>query len=608
MSTPDPITLEVVHNALDSIADEMALVLMRTAFSPVVRDSMDYSTGFCDRHGQMVAQGLTTALHLGSFPDMMSVLCKKYAGSMRDGDLFVLNDPYGSGGMHLPDIYIVKPLFFGGSVEGYAATLVHHTDMGGITPGSTAVHATEIFQEGFRIPLMRLSDAGEENDVLLTLLAANVRVPDKVLGDIRAQIASCHGAARAFTALLARYGCTLVRQCIDRLHEISEAHMRETISALPDGTYRFEDYIDGFGVDPVPIKFCVAVAVSGDTVTVDWTGTSPQVAAAINAPGPFIRSATYVAFRCLVSARIPNTVGYMRPIHVIAPVGTIVNPRFPAACNARGIVGFRAIDTLMGALSQAAPQRVYAAGEGGATNPSIGGMHDGKPFVFTETILGSWGGRPDSDGLDGAANLAANQSNQPVETLECNAPIEIVDYALALNSSGPGKYRGGMAVRRTYRVLAESGVFTLRSDRRSHLPYGLQGGYSGTPSYTVILREGKTKMLPVLPQDKIDVQRGDVIVHVQPGGGGFGNPLERDPALVLEDVLDGRITVEYARGVYGVVVADCELDWVETIKQREVLRMDRPQGHGQLHLDHFARSFGMDAAGNVFGTALSSMH
>lgn len=607
MNTPDPITLEVVHNALDSIADEMALVLMRTAFSPVVRDSMDYSTGLCDRHGQMVAQGLTTALHLGSFPDMMAVLCKKYAGKMRDGDLFVLNDPYGSGGMHLPDIYIVKPLFFEGNVEGYATTLVHHTDIGGITPGSTAVHATEIFQEGFRIPLMRLSNAGEENDTLLTLLAANVRVPDRVLGDIRAQIASCHGAARAYATLLERYGCILVRQCIDRLHEISEAQMRETIGALPDGTYRFEDFIDGFGIDPVPISFRVAVIVSGDSVTVDWTGTSPQVAAAINAPGPFIRSATYVAFRCLVSARIPNTVGYMKPIRVVAPEGSIVNPRFPAACNARGIVGFRAIDALMGALAQAAPGRVYAAGEGGATNPSIGGMHEGRPFVFTETILGSWGGRPDSDGLDGAANLAANQSNQPVETLEFNAPIEIVEYALALNSGGPGKFRGGMAVRRTYRILAEQGVFTLRSDRRLHLPYGLQGGYSGTPSYTVILRGGKTTMLPVLPQDKIDVKRGDIIVHVQPGGGGFGNPLERDPALVLEDVLDGRISVEYALGVYGVVVADLDLDWVATKKQRDRLQLDLPQTHGRLHLDYFARSFGMNGTGYTIGTELGAV-
>jgi len=591
MTKTDTITLEVVHNALDSLADEMALVLMRTAFSPVVRDSMDYSTALCDRDGNMVAQGLTTALHLGSFPDMMEALKRKYGGRMRDGDLFVLNDPYGSGGMHLPDIYVVKPIFFGGAVEAYAATVVHHTDIGGITPGSTAVHATELFQEGLRIPLMRLVDDGKENETLLALIAANVRVPDRVLGDLRAQMAACRGAAQGLKRLVERYGTEVVHSCIARLHEISEMQMRETIRELPDGTYSFEDFIDGFGENPKPIRFCVQVKVHGDEVTVDWTGTSEQVPAAINAPGPFIRSATYVAFRCLVNERIPNTVGYMRPITVVAPKGSIVNPNFPAACNARGIVGFRAIDTLMGALAQVARDRVYAAGEGGATNMSIGGIHDGSPYVFTETILGSWGGRPTQDGLDGAANLAANQSNQPIETLEADVPIKIVHYGLAQNSGGPGRNRGGMAVMRSYKVLANLGVLTLRSDRRSHLPYGLEGGYSGTPSYTFLVRNGRASMLPVLPQDKIDVQQGDIIVHVQPGGGGFGDPLDRDPRAVLEDLLDDRITLIYAERVYGVVVRQGGLAVEATADLRRKLRNEPRSNLEKAHLALFAEAF-----------------
>lgn len=583
---PDPITLEVVRNALDSLADEMALVLMRTAYSPVVRDSMDYSTAFCDRDGHMVAQGLTTALHLGSFPDAMHALAQRYGNAIREGDLFVLNDPYGSGGMHLPDIYVIKPVFHEGAVEGYATTLVHHTDIGGITPGGTAVHATEIFQEGLRIPLMRLAEDGHENETLLTLLAANVRVPDRVIGDLRAQIAACRGAERGYVRLLQRYGAAQVRACIARLHDIAESHMRDTIRALPDGDYRFTDWIDGFGHTPAPIRFEVTVTVAGDQATVDWTGTSPQVDGAINAPGPFIRSASYLAFRCLVDTRIPNTVGYMRPIHVVAPEGTIVNPHFPAACNARGIVGFRAIDTLFGALAQAVPGRVYAAGEGGATNPSIGGMLDGRPFVFTETILGSWGGRPDRDGLDGAANLAANQSNQPVEMLEADAPVQIVDYGLARNSGGPGRFRGGMAVRRTYRILAPRGVFTLRSDRRKHLPYGLADGASGTPSYTVLHRRGATSLLPVLPLDKIDVEAGDLIVHVQPGGGGYGDPLEREPDAVLQDVLDDRCDAAYARAVYGVCIESSQVDVRATDALRGSMRR-APDLPPQRHLDFF---------------------
>ncbi|MEO7246092.1 MAG: hydantoinase B/oxoprolinase family protein, partial [Rubrivivax sp.] len=550
-----------------------------------------YSTALCDRDGNMVAQGLTTALHLGSFPDMMSVLTQKYGGRMRDGDLFALNDPYGSGGMHLPDIYVVKPIFFNGTVEAYAATLVHHTDIGGITPGSTAVHATELFQEGLRIPLMRLVQDGVENETLLTILAANVRVPDRVLGDLRAQVAACRGAAPGFIHLLERYGPEVVHACIARLHDTSELQMRETIRSLADGTYVFEDFIDGFGEQPEPIRFRVAVTVQGDEVLVDWTGTSDQVPAAINAPGPFIRSATYVAFRCLVNARIPNTVGYMRPITVVAPKGSIVNPNFPAACNARGIVGFRAIDTLMGALAQVAHGRVYAAGEGGATNPSIGGSHAGRAFVFTETILGSWGGRPTQDGLDGAANLAANQSNQPVETLEADVPIAIVRYELARNSGGPGRYRGGMAVCRSYHVLADTGVFTLRSDRRLHLPYGLEGGHSGTPSYTLLVREGRSVMLPVLPQDKIDVRRGDVIVHVQAGGGGYGEPLEREPQAVLEDLLDDRITPEYAQRIYGVVVRAGVVDTGATSELRQRMRREPLAERERAHLALFARAF-----------------
>jgi N-methylhydantoinase B len=380
----DPITLEVVRNALDSLADEMALVLMRTAYSPVVRDSMDYSTAVCDREGRMVAQGLTTALHLGSFPDTMSEVIRRFGSSMRDGDVFALNDPYGSGGMHLPDIYVIKPIFIEGSLEGFATTLVHHTDIGGITPGGTAVHATEIFQEGLRIPMMHLVDGatGSENQTLLSILAANVRVPDRVLGDLRAQMAACRIAEQGLTRLVAQYGSDTTRACINRLHDLAESQMRALIRSLPPGRYEFEDFIDGFGQSPKAIRFKVAVDIRDDEAIVDWTGTSEQVDGAINAPGPFIRSATYLAFRCLVGERIPNTVGYMRPIQVIAPEGSIVNPRFPAACNARGIVGFRAVDTLLGALAQAIPGRVYAAGEGGATNPSIGGQWQGKNFVF----------------------------------------------------------------------------------------------------------------------------------------------------------------------------------------------------------------------------------
>lgn len=588
----DAITFEVIRNALDSLADEMALVLMRSAYSPVVRDSMDYSTALCDRDGNMVAQGLTTALHLGSFPEAMRVILETFKGRIFPGDVFVLNDPYGGGGMHLPDIYVVKPIFHGDAVEGFATTLVHHTDIGGLTPGGTAVHATEIFQEGLCIPLLKLYERGVPNETVLRFVEKNVRVPKKVLGDLRAQVSACHGAERGLLRLVARYGADTVHAYIGDMHALAESRMREQICHLPDGVYTFTDCIDGFGENPAPIVFKVKLTIAGEQATVDWTGTSPQVKGAINAPGPFIRSATYLAFRCLVGRGVPNTVGYMRPITVIAPRGTIVNPNHPAACNARGIVGFRAMDTLLGALAKAVPGRVPAAGEGGATNPSIGGLQNGEAFVFTESVLGSWGGRPNQDGIDGAANLAANQSNQPVEMVEADNPLQIVRYGLVRNSGGPGRFRGGMAIEREYRLTADEAVFTIRSDRRAHPPYGLAGGCCGTPSYN-ILHHGKTAtILPALPLDKTDLVKGDSVRHIQPGAGGYGDPLLRDPDKVLEDVLDDKLSTAYAASEYGVVIARRKVNLAATAKLREHLR-SKPRKASTSHIDHFLAAAGI---------------
>jgi N-methylhydantoinase B len=588
----DPITFEVIKNGLDSIADQMALVLMRSAYSPIVRDSLDYSTAICDRDGRMVAQGLTTALHLGSFPFAMRNLVQRWGGRMKPGDVFLFNDPYGSGGMHLPDIYVIKPVFYEGAVEGYATALVHHTDVGGITPGSIAVHATEIFQEGIRLPLLKLYDAGAPNETLLAILEANVRVPKKVLGDLRAEVAGVTRGEQGLLELLERYGAPTLGRYLGEMHAHAERMMRSELRKLPKGEYRFVDHIDGLGETPEPIRFEVAVRIAEDSVTVDWTGTSKQVKAAINAPGPFIYSATYLGFRCLAGAGIPNAEGYMRPIEVVAPKGTIVNPAPPAAANARGIVGFRAFDAVLGALAQAVPDRIPAAGEGGATNFSVGGAVEGVPYVFAETLLGAWGGRPGRDGIDGAANLAANQSNQPIELIEADNPVEITHYGFVPDSGGPGKHRGGLAIYRGYRFTAESGLLTFRSDRRAHLPYGVSGGAPGTPCLNVLGGDGGRRLLPVLPMQGYEVEAGDTFVHVLAGAGGYGDPLARDPALVLDDVLDEKFSVGYARAVYGVVIRDDAVDEAATKRARERLR-DNPVNAS--HLPHFAKALEQSA-------------
>lgn len=561
MILSDTITLEVIKNKLDSIADQMALVLMRSAYSPIVRDSLDYSTAVCDRNGRFVAQGLTTALHLGSFPHAMSNLVLKTRDTAAPGDVFAFNDPYGSGGMHLPDIFLVKPVFFEGEIEGYATALVHHADIGGIAPGAMAVYATEIFQEGLRIPLMKLYDCGRPNETAFDFIRANVRIPYQVLGDLKAQAAGIARGEQGLVEVLERYGVKAFRGHCQALHHAAERAMRAVIESIPDGEYDYVDYIDGLGETPEPIRLQVRISIAGSDVALDWAGTSDQVRAAINAPMPFVKSGSYLPFRCLAGHEIPNAEGYTVPISIQAPIGSIVNPRLPAAANCRGIVGFRVVDAVFGALSKAIPDVVPAGGEGGAINLSVGGQYKGASFVFGETTMGAWGGRSDRDGIDGAANLAANQSNQPIELIEAENPVRILHYGFVTNSGGPGQFRGGASILRQYEFLADESLLTFRSDRRALLPTGRNGGLPGTPNLNVLARgSAAPRILPVLPMEGYTVSAGDIFFQIVPGAGGYGHPHDRDLEAVLADVLDGKITPDYAREIYATVINEGRVD------------------------------------------------
>lgn len=567
----DPITFEVVKNALASAADEMALIIMRSAYSPVVRDSMDYSTAICDRHGQVVAQGLTLAVQLGSFPDCMQVLIEQHAGTAVLGDVFLFNDPYGSGGQHLPDVYIIKPIFYDGAIEGWACTMAHHCDLGGITPGSSAMHATEIFQEGLCVPVVKLHEAGVPNDTLLRIIAKNTRMPIQVLGDLRAQLAACSVGECAYLQLVRKHGTAQLRRYLDALQDQAERLMRKVISDIPNGSYKFVDFIDGLGDRPDPLQIAVEVAIAGDEIKVDFTGSSPQVQAAVNCPVPLINSVTYCAIRCMTNVEIPNCEGYMRPITVFAPRGTILNPNHPAACAARGVMGYRAFDAILGALAQVVPERVQGAGEGGPTLFAIGGRHDGRPFVLTEVMVGTWGARSALDGVEGISNPAANLSNNPVELIEAELPLQVLEYSFVKDSGGAGRQRGGLAFAREFRLLADEAVCTVRSDRRTHPPYGIEKGKPGAGSLNV-LNPGtpQEKLLPTMPMMAIPLHKGDVFRHVSAGGGGFGSAFTRDPQLVLEDVLDEKVSLEGARRDYGVVidVARRTVDVVATAAER----------------------------------------
>jgi len=572
---PDPILLEVFKNGFEAIADEMALILMRTAHSPIVRDAMDFSTALCDAHGDNLAQGLTTPMHLGSFHDAMRHLIGQYQGRIAPGDVFIANDPYLASGQHLPDIYVVQPIFHANRLCGWAATIAHHVDVGGLVPGSNSLGATEIHQEGLRLPFLKLAEAGVVNAMLMEIIAANVRVPDLVLGDIRAQMAAARAGERGLVDLVNRYGADVVIAYGDALQDYAERLARAAIRGIPDGIYGFEDEIDGLGEDPVAIPFKVRITVGGDEIQVDWSGTSPQVRGGVNAPISFCKSNVYAALRSIMPADVPNCHGYTRPITVTAPEASVVNARYPAPCGARGITGYRIVDCMFGALAQAVPDRVAADGAGGSTLPSFGGWsEDGRQFVFSECIMGTWGATSRHDGQEGVPHMASNQANVSVEMIEAAYPIRIERYGILQDSGGAGEFRGGLSMVREYRMLADDIYFGVRSDKSIHPPHGLFGGTSGGPALNLVSTAAGDRTLPPMPVDRLTLNRGDVFRHVMAGGGGYGNPLARDPDRVREDVIDGKVGAIQARTAYGVVLGDAP-DHVVDVAATRALRAAR---------------------------------
>ncbi|WP_108658301.1 hydantoinase B/oxoprolinase family protein [Acuticoccus kandeliae] len=554
MSDVDPITLEVVRNGLSATADEMALIIMRSAYSPVVRDIMDYSTGLCDADGAIIAQGLTLPIQLCSFPRVMRFVQERFGDDLAEGDIFITNDPYGSGGQHLPDVYVLKPVFANGTLCGFATTVAHHTDVGGIVPGSVAIYATEIQQEGLRIPLAKLYERGRPNAVLFDMIRCNTRQPVEVLGDLRAQIAACLTGEKGLLSLIERYGADTFSRYVDALHDHAEVVMRETIAELPDGVYVAHDFLDGLGETPDPIRISATVTITGDTIAIDFAGTSDQVAASINCPISLPESAAFAAIRCLAHRDIPNCGGYLRPITVTAPEGCLLNPRYPAACGARGVVGYRVFDAIMQALAQVVPERAMAGCEGGPFLMAGGGEWQGRQFVLNEMLVGTWGARFDRDGIEGISNPAANISNQPIELIEAEMPVEILSYGFVPDSGGPGRNRGGLAFVREFRFLQDI-RFNLRGDRRDHPPFGIDGGRPGAPSAHILVdRDGAETALPAMPMQGFTAKAGEVFRLVGAGGGGFGDPLSRDPERVLADVREDKVTIHGAERDYRVVI------------------------------------------------------
>jgi len=525
--TIDPVTLEILRNQLESVATEMGHVLIRGAYSPNIKERQDCSTALFDASGRMVAQAEHIPVHLGAMPDAVDIVLEK---DPKPGDVFIVNDPF-AGGTHLPDITLVSTIAPNDEVIGYAVSRAHHADVGGSSPGSMPPGAQEIYEEGLRLPAVRLVDGGEPNEAVHDLIRANVRTPDEREADLRAQRAANARAEERIGELLEEHGPTLL-DAFDAVIEYSRERIEAELDALPDGTYRAKDILEGDGVTDTDIPIDVAVTIDGASIVVDFTGTADQVAGNLNAPLSVAKSAVYFVVRAITDPEIPPNHGCYEPVSVSAPEGSVLNPDAPAAVVGGNVeTSQRVMDVTLAALARAVPDRVPAGGQGTMNNLIIGDRTG--EFTYYETIGGGFGARPEKDGMDGVQVGMTNTLNTPVEAMETEYPLRVERYALRPSSGGDGRYRGGLGLERTVTVETDATV-SLLTERRRTAPAGIAGGEDGTTGENLVDGE------PVPAKASIDIEAGTTVSVRTPGGGGHGNPAERDLEARERDRRDGK--------------------------------------------------------------------
>ena len=477
-----------------------------------------------------------------------------FGDDVKPGDIFANNDPY-EGASHLPDIFLFKPIFVNDVLMGWSCCIGHQTDIGGRVAGGNACDNTEIYQEGLILPPLKLYEEGELNRAVWRILEKNVRVPDKVLGDVQALLAAVRFGERDLLRLVDEYGLEEMKSYMADILDTTEALTRAEISSLPQGEWNFVDHIDNDGIDPQSIDIHVNVRIDGDEVFVDFDGTSPQAKGSINPNFAYTKSNVYAVMKCLIDPAIQSNSGFFRPFNITAPEGCFVNPQHPAPVAARGLAGFRICQAMFGAMAQALPGRVPAAWGGGEIGLSFGGYHPNrKAWVYLEfNNDGPRGGGPSIDGADGLASPVLNMANTPIESIESDQPLLVERFGLVPDTGGAGQYRGGLGIVREFRVLAEEATFQLRSDRTNFRPWGVEGGKPGTPTQNWLNPD--TPEAQELPgKHLMTLKKGDLYRVIQAGAGGYGNPLHRDPQAVAEDVAQQKLTREYARWQYGVVL------------------------------------------------------
>lgn len=553
----DPITLEILSNALRSVADEMFAALMRSAYSTNIKERHDHSTAFCDSAGRLIVQAeQSLPIHIASMTGLMGTLLSKYdLSEIEEGDIFVANDPHVAGGTHLPDINLAAPVFVEGKLLGFICNIAHHADVGGMAPGSMAGGMTEIYQEGLRIPLVRLFRRGELQQDLFELLLLNVRIPEERRGDYYAQIAACRLGVRRMKEIAATYPLKLLNAAFDEIVTRTEARLRTALRSIPNGSYTFEDVMDDDGAGTVDIPIRLTVTAQDGELTFDFRETAPQVAGNINLPVNATQAAVCYALKALLDPDVPNNQGIIDCCNILTTQGSLLDCTFPAPVAARANTSQRVIDVIIGALAQALPDQAVGAANGANTTAVFAGRdpRTGGHYLYFETLGGGFGGRNDRDGKDGVQVHITNTSNLPIEAIETEYPLRVESYGFVEDSGGAGRWRGGLGLRRVIRPVDHSCLFNGAGERFRHQPWGVFGGQAGRSGrFEHLDGEGRARLLDVKPAG-ITVAPDESIVIETPGSGGYGSPEQRPQALVSQDQASGKFTAAYLRRHYGPV-------------------------------------------------------
>ena len=557
MKALDAVQLEIIRNALVAAAEEMGITIWRTSRSSVVRDLLDYSTCMFDIEGKSVAQATCIPVHLNSMSSCLDDILANHfpLSEWREGDLIVTNDPY-AGGQHLNDILTFKPAFLDGKLVGIAGVLVHQLDVGGGAPGSYYAGATEIDQEGVRIPPMKLDEGGRRNTQVIQLLLRNSREPANVGGDFASQLAALDIGVGGLKRIAKRYGHERLAAACRGIRDQSEAAMRARIAAIPDGVYTFEDFVDDDGIDrDTKLKIAVRMTITGETLKIDLSGSSPQATGPVNCTFNMAQSGVFCGVLMSIGSDIPANAGCYVPVRILAPEGLCVSARSPAPVANRMAVGHRVTNTVMGAFAQALPGTIPAAYYGVSYAFAANLIEsDGRRRVYFDLTCGGWGGHPEEDGANGFSCGLHNIANAPIEMLESTLPVTFERYSLAPDTGGAGRTRGGCGLVRAYRIDAEVGLISCNLDRFKVPPYGLAGGKPAALSHAELVRAGTGRVEP-LPSKIAGLKagKGDIFRLTTAGGGGYGNPAEREQDAIRSDIENGYVTLEAARRDYGYV-------------------------------------------------------